>query len=92
MEFLKKIIFVLAICLAFTSFSHAKNCRKGIPCGNSCISANKTCRIGSYAPAPVSTETKPTISKQNFNNAKTHLVKIYGGLTLTVLVERFSKL
>lgn len=77
MEFLKKIIFVLAICIVFTSFSHAKNCRKGIPCGNSCISANKTCRIGAYTPTPTSVAPKPTISEKNFNNAKNHLVKIY---------------
>ncbi|MFY2737483.1 hypothetical protein [Pseudocitrobacter faecalis] len=30
------------------SFSaDAKNCKKGIPCGNSCIAVGKTCRIGS---------------------------------------------
>ncbi|HFZ0816838.1 TPA: hypothetical protein ACIJQH_000430 [Enterobacter cloacae] len=28
---------------------HAKNCKKGIPCGNSCIAVGKTCRIGSGA-------------------------------------------
>ena len=31
-----------------------KNCKKGIPCGNSCISAKKVCRIGGggdYRPA-----------------------------------------
>jgi len=35
----------------------AKNCRKGIPCGNTCISANKTCRIagGSTKSAPAYT-------------------------------------
>lgn len=34
--------------LAGLSFSaHAKNCKKGIPCGNSCIAVGKTCRIGS---------------------------------------------
>lgn len=27
--------------------AHAKNCKKGIPCGNSCIAVGKTCRIGS---------------------------------------------
>lgn len=27
----------------------AKNCKKGIPCGNSCIAANKVCRIGTSA-------------------------------------------
>ena len=26
-----------------------KQCKKGIPCGNSCIAANKTCRIGTKA-------------------------------------------
>jgi deoxyribonuclease-1 len=29
-----------------------KNCTEGIPCGNSCISAEKTCRIGTTASAP----------------------------------------
>lgn len=34
--------------LAGLSFStYAKNCKKGIPCGNSCIAIGKTCRIGS---------------------------------------------
>ncbi|SCC59486.1 hypothetical protein [Kosakonia oryziphila] len=37
-----------AFLLAGLSFSaHAKNCKKGIPCGNSCIAVGKTCRIGS---------------------------------------------
>jgi len=26
-----------------------KNCKKGIPCGNTCIAANKTCRVGTPA-------------------------------------------
>jgi hypothetical protein len=29
-----------------------KSCKKGQPCGNSCISWSKTCRIGGSAPAP----------------------------------------
>ncbi|HDT1715918.1 hypothetical protein ACF8R8_07020 [Enterobacter cloacae complex sp. FYR_6] len=34
--------------LAGLSFStYAKNCKKGIPCGNSCIAVGKTSRIGS---------------------------------------------
>ena len=34
--------------LAGLSFStYAKNCKKSIPCGNSCIAVGKTCRIGS---------------------------------------------
>ena len=37
-----------------------KNCKKGIPCGNSCIAANKTCRIGA-TPAPSSADTKRVV-------------------------------
>jgi hypothetical protein len=40
--------------LVLTLITHsleAQNCRKGIPCGHSCISASKTCRIGSSQPA-----------------------------------------
>ena len=29
-----------------------KNCRKGIPCGNTCIAANKVCRVGSPSARP----------------------------------------
>jgi hypothetical protein len=29
-----------------------KNCRKGIPCGNTCIAANKVCRIGTPSTPP----------------------------------------
>jgi hypothetical protein len=35
---------VLAALSVLAFPAHAKNCRKGIPCGNSCISASKTCR------------------------------------------------
>ena len=86
MDFVKKIILALAICFVFTTNCYAKNCKKGIPCGNSCISTNKTCRIDSYhvlgesqsKSASVEVESsKVAISKQNFNTAKTRLVKIY---------------
>ena len=29
-----------------------KNCRKGIPCGNTCIAANKVCHIGTPSTTP----------------------------------------
>jgi hypothetical protein len=39
---------ILAFACAFARPAGAQpNCRKGIPCGNSCIAANKVCRIGS---------------------------------------------
>lgn len=28
-----------------------KNCKKGIPCGGTCIAANKTCHVGTATPA-----------------------------------------
>jgi deoxyribonuclease-1 len=36
----------LLVFILFASEAEAKNCRKGIPCGNTCISANKRCRSG----------------------------------------------
>ena len=38
----------IATLLVFVQPSEAqKRCRKGIPCGNTCISATKTCHVGS---------------------------------------------
>lgn len=42
---------VLVIALFATSAEAQKRCVKGIPCGNSCISASKTCRIGTSSRA-----------------------------------------
>lgn len=36
-----------------------KNCRKGIPCGNSCISPTKTCHINSAPPPAANPSTAP---------------------------------
>lgn len=37
---------VVAFLLSLATPASAQNCKKGIPCGNSCISAGKTCRVG----------------------------------------------
>lgn len=42
---MQRIVFALAALLVATSL-HAQHCKKGVPCGNSCISASKTCRVG----------------------------------------------
>ena len=39
-------IAVLTLGLSAFSLEAQKRCVKGIPCGNTCIAANKTCRIG----------------------------------------------
>ncbi|MCX8688896.1 endonuclease [Gilliamella sp. B2973] len=86
MDFIKKVVLVYLFILFASSTAYAKNCKKGIPCGNSCISAAKTCRIGTYSAAPTlkpkttpitPTATQVAISKQNFNAAKTKLVQLY---------------
>lgn len=42
-------------CLLWSAQVEAQpNCKKGKPCGNSCIAQNKTCRIGA-GPAPTAT-------------------------------------
>ncbi|MDF7671300.1 endonuclease [Orbaceae bacterium ESL0721] len=75
-----KIFLVILLCLPFSV--SAKNCKKGIPCGNTCISASKTCRLnyvdGTFKPEkPTFINQEKAISKQNFNTAKTQLTKIY---------------
>lgn len=43
---------VVAMCLAVASPAWAApRCKKGIPCGNTCISASRTCHIGREAPS-----------------------------------------
>lgn len=52
---MKTLALSLALLGLFSTDAWSKNCRNSQPCGNSCISWNKTCRIGtpSYvAPAP----------------------------------------
>jgi hypothetical protein len=41
-----RIIAVAGLLLAIASPASAQNCKKGIPCGNSCIAAGRTCRVG----------------------------------------------
>lgn len=43
---------VAALLAMLPTQSHAKNCKNSQPCGNSCISWSKTCRVGASAPRP----------------------------------------
>ncbi len=47
MNFKNVSVFFLCIFVCFSV--NAKQCKKGQPCGNSCISWSKTCRINSYS-------------------------------------------
>ena len=42
-----------------------RNCRKGIPCGNTCISASKVCRIGSGSARATAERPNPPAARSN---------------------------
>jgi hypothetical protein len=50
---------ILFLAAPLASADAQKRCVKGIPCGNTCISASKTCRIGSPS-TPARTTTSST--------------------------------
>lgn len=50
---------LLALLLIAPPALAQKRCKKGVPCGNTCISASKTCHIGSSAPAPAEARVAP---------------------------------
>lgn len=56
----KIMIFACVFLAATSALSAQPNCKKGIPCGNSCISATKTCRIGTTPPAPPPSTPQPS--------------------------------
>src|SRR3989442_11547546 len=42
-----------------------KHCRKGIPCGNTCIAANKVCHIGTPSAPPTASRSESAAVAQN---------------------------
>ncbi len=76
-----RLALVVMLCI-FQLFSandaFAKNCKKGQPCGGSCISWSKTCRIGSYNSTPDTYKHQPpkTYSdKQSINEPQSTNLK-----------------
>ena len=54
-------LFVLGLSLLLVGNAEGqKNCRKGIRCGNTCIAANKVCRIGTPSAPPTTSPTPAT--------------------------------
>jgi len=59
---MRLLIVLVAMFFAANGLEAQRNCKKGIPCGGSCISPSKTCRIGtSPAPAPARASTSDTL-------------------------------
>ena len=57
---------ILVICLMLlgtTSLEAQRNCVKGKPCGNSCIAASKTCRIGTPSSTPTTSTPQRTAAR-----------------------------
>jgi hypothetical protein len=55
--FIRTAILVVAFLAAgATSAVAQKRCTKGIPCGNTCIAANKTCRVGTPTSRPATSQ------------------------------------
>jgi deoxyribonuclease-1 len=55
-----RLIIVAASILALASSAGAqRNCKKGIPCGGTCISATKTCRVGTTTADTTSRQARP---------------------------------
>lgn len=57
-----KPLLVLLACLLVAAPTFAKNCKKGQPCGNSCISWSKVCRIGTGSSSSSSSSSRATSS------------------------------
>lgn len=69
------IALIIALFALSATADAQKNCRKGIPCGNSCISANKVCRIGSSAPA---SERAPEPARERSGAPSSGAASLYG--------------
>jgi hypothetical protein len=48
------VVLLLTIGLSAGPLAAQRKCTKGIPCGNTCIAANKVCRIGTTTARPAS--------------------------------------
>jgi hypothetical protein len=43
---MQRIVLIVSLLLASTTADAQRVCKRGIPCGNTCIAANRTCRVG----------------------------------------------
>lgn len=57
------VVAVALITVAAVASEAQPNCRKGKPCGNTCIAQNRTCRVG--PPSPASTTPRAAPSQAN---------------------------
>ncbi len=55
---MRRFVVLLALLCIPAAASAQKNCKKGIPCGGTCIAANKVCRIGSPASSRSTSSTR----------------------------------
>ncbi|MGE6293318.1 SH3 domain-containing protein [Aeromonas media] len=71
---IKRTVLLLSLFVLLIIPAHAKNCKKGQPCGNSCISWSKTCRINAYSyqlATPSTSSTSSTSSSPSTSSTPT---------------------
>src|SRR5437879_907442 len=57
---------ILGLSLLIVGTAEAqKHCRKGIPCGNTCIAANKVCHLGTPSTPPTASRSESAAVAQN---------------------------
>lgn len=76
-----KILLVLFFGVAFAFNAQARSCKKGQPCGNSCISWKKTCRIGTY-PSKAYTSLKSSTRTERLKHSSQSKISV-GGYEVT---------
>jgi hypothetical protein len=55
----KLLMLTFAVALIGVAADAKPNCKKGVPCGNTCIQAGMTCHMTTPTPAPTPSSTPP---------------------------------
>ncbi|MFQ2102542.1 SH3 domain-containing protein [Aeromonas sanarellii] len=90
---MRSIALLLSVFLLLISPTHAKNCKKGQPCGNSCISWSKTCRINTHnyqLATPSTSSTSSTLSTPKVYENKETTLKSSNVLIRYVIPSRLN--
>ncbi|MCU7905261.1 MAG: hypothetical protein KZQ76_05265 [Candidatus Thiodiazotropha sp. (ex Epidulcina cf. delphinae)] len=78
-EYLLSSLIVLVL-FGISDTIHARNCKKGKPCGNACIASGKTCRIGAGSMnrgSARSDKTPPSTKDSTLRKSRLRLPKLY---------------
>lgn len=86
---MKKII-LLILMAACSSVAYAKNCTKGQPCGNSCISWSYTCHIGTTTTVKYPPTASFTLSQSGTTAPTTVVLDATNSYALSSVINIFQ--